>query len=139
MFLGLLFQSTLPVRGATHLLPWGLRPQRHFNPRSPYGERLVLLLPRLKNLRISIHAPRTGSDCHDRSTASRHLYFNPRSPYGERPSHIGPSTGQLGFQSTLPVRGATMCARNPIQSESISIHAPRRFLSLPVRGAWIEI
>ena len=57
----LLFQSTLPVRGATK----SLRAQR----RSPY---------------ISIHAPRTGSDFPAPGPRTRWRHFNPRSPYGER-------------------------------------------------------
>ena len=56
---------------------------------------------------ISIHAPRGGSD--QRLRRSRRLpgYFNPRSPWGER-RHLRCSrrTGP-GFQSTLPVGGAT--------------------------------
>ena len=34
------FQSTLPVGGATSELPPGLLHHLHFNPRSPWGERL---------------------------------------------------------------------------------------------------
>ena len=77
------FQSTLPLRGATIVVrPLDItilisihapltgsditKPARqarlqHFNPRSPYGERLVALFHLLCG-----------------------LYFNPRSPYGER-------------------------------------------------------
>ena len=78
------FQSTLPVGGATGA-PYNLRGfQKHFNPRSPWGERLCLTfhlmvisqfqstLPvggatllhadPLPGIKISIHAPRGGSD-----------------------------------------------------------------------------
>ena len=123
------FQSTLPARGAT----WLRRPVRpfcrYFNPRSPHGERQFLrrwkrqrkifqsTLPargatkhpkRADDLgRISIHAPRTGSDrlpppsCRASRRISIHAprtgsdvdcevdvadswNFNPRSPHGER-------------------------------------------------------
>ena len=99
------FQSTLPLRGATTRtsLPWFLV---NFNPRSPYGERLGTLLW-LKSARIfqstlplrgatedelvatveikiSIHAPLTGSDGSVSLAHSYRDYFNPRSPYGER-------------------------------------------------------
>ena len=61
----LLFQSTLPLRGATHrkapLGHW----YNHFNPRSPYGERHFKQLERLNKNMISIHAPLTGSDSND--------------------------------------------------------------------------
>ena len=79
----------------------------HFNPRSPHGERPTLppwkrhesrrfqsTLPArgatladvvpVPQLRISIHAPRTGSDADDKKGLQKHLDFNPRSPHGER-------------------------------------------------------
>ena len=101
------FQSTLPARGAT-----------------------VITLPVIAFCRISIHAPRTGSDAiarvvtrdiiisiHAPRTGSDGfgvgghgvflLNFNPRSPHGERQgvSSIRQERGK--FQSTLPARGAT--------------------------------
>ena len=63
--------------------------------------------------RISIHAPRVGSDPDDIKTARRaHKYFNPRSPCGERPVPVG----------LVSVRGI------------ISIHAPRVGSDPPVDG-----
>ncbi len=55
------FQSTLPARGATRV---GIKPGR-------CGQ-------------ISIHAPRTGSDPGERGETAADAYFNPRSPHGER-------------------------------------------------------
>ena len=58
---------------------------RHFNPRSPCGERR--LPPRYSGCckRISIHAPRVGSDVFcSQSPGLVPLDFNPRSPCGER-------------------------------------------------------
>ena len=106
-----LFQSTLPVRGATVPLGCGGKVGRNFNPRSPCGERQG-------------HGQTNGIQ-ND---------FNPRSPCGERPAGIvfveevfsisihAPRAGsdladvqnyhQLAqFQSTLPVRGATAIFR----------------------------
>ena len=80
------FQSTLPVGGATlqrnicgvghqnfnPRSPWGERPtgltalrmhQPDFNPRSPWGERRQGKRRQDVEHRISIHAPRGGSDC----------------------------------------------------------------------------
>ena len=74
------FQSTLPVRGATHT-----------------ALRLYFCF------RISIHAPRAGSDDERRRRGLR-LHR---------------------FQSTLPVRGATPCAKDCPDRSAISIHAPR--------------
>ena len=104
----ILFQSTLPVRGATR-------------PHDLDDAEMV----------ISIHAPRAGSDvCAGRLSGLRR-HFNPRSPCGERlfivfPYHLMPS-----FQSTLPVRGAT--CQPPRHPRGAS-----RFQStLPVRGATV--
>ena len=55
------FQSTLPARGATDFDdPFDM--VEHFNPRSPHGERRLADVVPAPQLRISIHAPRTGSD-----------------------------------------------------------------------------
>ena len=57
-----LFQSTLPVWGATGCR-WRFSSSAHnFNPRSPCGERLGFPRPGLPADEISIHAPRVGSD-----------------------------------------------------------------------------
>ena len=52
---------------------------------------------------ISIHAPREGSDKGDK----------------------GDTGAQGPFLSTLPARGATLCAHGVVAHEAISIHAPR--------------
>ncbi len=83
-----LFQSTLPVWGATRLS--------------------VLLLPFRD---ISIHAPRVGSDLNGWRLVCLFLDFNPRSPCGERPAARLRSSIRASFQSTLPVWGATKARR----------------------------
>ena len=102
----------------------------HFNPRSLYGERLLSLLIALpvfifqstlpvrgatspysvekRIISISIHAPCTGSDPIATRRVSPYLYFNPRSLYGERLGTTGQKAEETPFQSTLPVRGATL-------------------------------
>ena len=80
---------------------------RHFNPRSPCGERLradgtVTLFGK-----ISIHAPHAGSDPPGPDIRGRGAHFNPRSPCGERPRRILKQDILSRFQSTLPVWGAT--------------------------------
>ncbi len=102
------FQSTLPVRGATDSR-----------------------LGRDGGHKISIHAPRAGSDGIPRSCSppdsrfqstlpvrgatmtptprpSTPKNFNPRSPCGERLTIQYIGNGRDAFQSTLPVRGATI-------------------------------
>ena len=120
----LVFQSTLPVWGATetdHRSGRGVQISIHaprvgsdttpapagrrypdFNPRSPCGER---------------HTGPPGASCTDN--------FNPRSPCGERPTARSMTCSPPRFQSTLPVWGAT-CASAPVPVIIvISIHAPR--------------
>ena len=67
----LLFQSTLPARGATH---WAARAgctPDDFNPRSPHGERPPGVRGSRETVPISIHAPRTGSDRERPKTATK--------------------------------------------------------------------
>ena len=80
------------------------QPYPDFNPRSPRGERRIFLGRKWAPGRISIHAPREGSDKSGRNIC----------------------TGRSRFQSTLPARGATRvhCALW-VWRRKISIHAPR--------------
>ena len=95
------FQSTLPMRGAT--APCDI-------PQSQAG--------------ISIHAPHAGSD-HTQMVMWAYPYdFNPRSPCGERPGSVCCCPHTQRFQSTLPMRGATLPLTAFRKAFSISIHAP---------------
>ena len=100
------FQSTLPARGATSGSSGRNPAQGYFNPRSPRGERrkqlknatkkekISIHAPRegsdritmrvRKGFHISIHAPREGSDARGVQAACTSGHFNPRSPRGER-------------------------------------------------------
>jgi hypothetical protein len=61
---------------------------------------------------VSIHAPRVGSDgLQPAPYPVNNPGFNPRSPCGERQTPIQMCFKCVGFQSTLPVWGAT-CRRN---------------------------
>ena len=101
------FQSTLPVWGATaRRMRQGMRREVSIHAprvgsdtacRSKTGRRFV----------VSIHAPRVGSDGGTSRGWRRVEGFNPRSPCGERQNRIGEDEGELQFQSTLPVWGAT--------------------------------
>ena len=59
------------------------------------------------------------------SPAMARRYFNPRSPCGERLPVLILGESGSGFQSTLPVWGATMQVERRSSKASISIHAPR--------------
>ena len=119
------FQSTLPVGGATPKHQSMPMYPNHFNPRSPWGERLLpkisVTMPKNFNPRspwgerpnvpdylavlttISIHAPRGGSDTGVIKNLHLNSNFNPRSPWGER--HFDNCRQSLDYD--------------------ISIHAPR--------------
>ena len=120
------FQSTLPVWGATRTTAITRMRPLNFNPRSPCGER-----------------PYGAS-----GMRSRESNFNPRSPCGERLFGEKYFSIAQKFQSTLPVWGATSAiaetARSdrhfnprspcgerrsahipPALGQPISIHAPR--------------
>ena len=122
------FQSTRPMRGATVIYvcrsmcgvtyfnpraPCGARPPwtlttpciaPYFNPRAPCGARLegrVSIKHQAWN--ISIHAPHAGRD----NTLLSEMKRN-----------------KEGFQSTRPMRGATILSRTIGKILVISIHAP---------------
>ena len=61
------FQSTLPGRGATSAHLSDIANAVGFNPRSPGGERLIDDKPVIKDAKVSIHAPRAGSDLLEQS------------------------------------------------------------------------
>ena len=89
------FQSTLPVGGATPSATAVIADAAGFNPRSPWGERHPGGVGHAWFRRVSIHAPRGGSD--------------PRS------ATVSMSTST--FQSTLPVGGATLSLCTPFLVE----------------------
>ena len=119
-----MFQSTRPVRGATSSLMCRSPSQKvsihapragrdgvwrsengfcnGFNPRAPCGARLVLV-----------------GEC--RSCCR----FNPRAPCGARLPALNSSDLEKVFQSTRPVRGATLGEVVLPRKSRVSIHAPR--------------
>ncbi len=142
------FQPTLPARGATRMLNNQIARTFDFNPRSPHGERRAhssaqqqgtgVFQPTLPArgatrvarkadvaVRISTHAPRTGSDDGRGGSRGGQGYFNPRSPHGERPHSFLLSASRRLFQPTLPARGATIHVTRWDMPILISTHAPR--------------
>ena len=97
----------------------------YFNPRSPHGERQKNVMGWFENNAISIHAPRTGSDWQMEVGYPTIGNFNPRSPHGERRTESCMETALHLFQSTLPARGATFRPEPVAPTQDISIHAPR--------------
>ena len=99
----MLFQSTLPLRGATRV----------------HVRDAVLDLDV-----ISIHTPLAGSDVMTGRLTYAWLDFNPHSPCGERHENTTPPPTEEEFQSTLPLRGATMPKFFVWDRLRISIHTP---------------
>ena len=113
------FQSTLPVWGATQTINGdGGRPI-DFNPRSPCGERLSCLHAGILVSRISIHAPRVGSDGGFFLPPPWLIIFQSTLPvWGATIVSSYDSVFILVFQSTLPVWGATRAAM-PLPQSSL--------------------
>ena len=125
-----LFQSTLPLRGAT-VFPGQKVIKKKFQSTLPLRGATRLFGFRRTTHLISIHAPLTGSDLTIPWYLRGDMDFNPRSPYGERRGREPPPVVSVGFQSTLPLRGATTVWR--------ACPIPMRFQStLPLRGATLE-
>ena len=146
---GMEFQSTLPVGGATRRCHRRKPGRPDFNPRSPWGERQVVPVTENERVRISIHAPRGGSDLPrcvflfqeqefqstlpvggatrqvDRSPRNR-KDFNPRSPWGERRGDA-PFLPRLApyFNPRSPWGERLRQVHRACPKLSISIHAPR--------------
>ena len=99
------FQSTLPARGATDVLPVG----------PPFRD-------------VSIHAPRAGSDSMCHPVMDPPKGFNPRSPRGERQRTLDKEAISDEFQSTLPARGATSVKLDDLERKAFQS-------TLPARGA----
>ena len=97
---------------------------RHFNPRSPHGERQWCSprFPRAYN--FNPRSPHGERHVRTALPGTSHD-FNPRSPHGERPPFAAINPPTIGFQSTLPARGATRRNARAQVVPDISIHAPR--------------
>ena len=98
----LIFQSTLPVGGATA------------------SQRPGWFWPL-----ISIHAPRGGSDKSVSEFVARLFYFNPRSPWGERPLDSTISCPKIPISIHAPRGGSDLTWVHWKEFMGISIHAPR--------------
>ena len=78
------FQSTLPARGATSLTIQTARPDAISIHAPRTGSDCRGLFIGMRTQDISIHAPRTGSDPLETFAGAKGFHFNPRSPHGER-------------------------------------------------------
>ena len=149
-----IFQSTLPVRGATILILLAVVIVfiSIHAPRAGSDEDCNMKCKQCK--RISIHAPRAGSDQVGFEYPLIPSYFNPRSPCGERRGYQPAFDGTADISIHAPRAGSDYVFPGWKISRKISIHAPRagsdglsgqivisyyEFQStLPVRGATLS-
>ena len=139
------FQSTLPMRGATG---WNGRGQAAstISIHTPHAGSDSLSAPAKAVKIISIHTPHAGSDLGDAGGGRRPIIsihtphagsdsqrqagtvfagnFNPHSPCGERLIFHLWHGSVFVFQSTLPMRGATITGIKTSLAMKISIHTP---------------
>ena len=140
------FQSTHPLRGATLLQVRRHDPAQGFQSTHPLRGATAGQIGFYGIISISIHAPLAGCDARpaiggQKGGISIHaplagcdhqlfqrfqgcLYFNPRTPCGVRPFWTTSAAHRNTFQSTHPLRGATIGFFLYLHSYRISIHAP---------------
>ena len=121
------FQSTLPVWGAT-VIPYldtlaipeiSIHAPRVGSDVNPFAFSCFFFA-------ISIHAPRVGSDDADSADLTHITGISIHAPrVGSDPYLDTLATPANTFQSTLPVWGATLPACTVYRKGAISIHAPR--------------
>ena len=119
------FQSTYPVRGATTFAEIDAAVHAGFQSTYPVRGATEWLRCRRRCAPISIHVPRAGCDDCRVNTAFSISDFNPRTPCGVRRNVRDVIRDEIGFQSTYPVRGATIGRSTAGTGAHISIHVPR--------------
>ncbi len=143
------FQSTLPVKGATGAdINWDAADDISIH--APREGSDIAHPTKTPIMNISIHAPREGSDVAQQSIRHEQTISIHAPREGSDPMRYWPKNNAELFQSTLPVKGATRHAAINGKMGGISIHAPREgsdvfnimysdFLAfqstLPVKGA----
>ena len=121
----LAFQSTLPARGATPPTPQNIFVRRFQSTLPARGATENFSRFMQTRIKISIHAPRTGSDRSGASSSPHAIYFNPRSPHGER-HLVMAKRGLDGIISIhAPRTGSDAIPSVTGGERKISIHAPR--------------
>ena len=140
------FQSTLPARGATSMSAYIFKQtmisihaprtgsddrrghkhhrQRHFNPRSPHGERRRSLCRTGWSRTFQSTLPARGATPAGRQPGKEQKFQSTLPARGATRRHGGDGE-QVPFQSTLPARGATHPRHAGHRAPAISIHAPR--------------
>ena len=125
------------MRGATARIP-ETKINCSISIHAPHAGRDRLLTAKTKSAAISIHAPHAGRDGTSAIGLPSYGHFNPRAPCGARPVQQAPPAARYNrFQSTRPMRGATVTRVVTLVTIVISIHAPHagRDKTAPCRWA----
>ena len=125
-----IFQSALPLRGATSSRP--VRGTSYIFQSALPLRGATRESPRCTCCRgISIRAPLAGSDVESGFRFRSRDDFNPRSPCGERHRFFGSCEDIVIFQSALPLRGATatFCSINLLSAKCCIFKDRRRKFS----------
>ena len=93
--------------GSDSLPNLAITPLGDFNPRSPDGERLLKVDKKENNSKISIHAPRMGSDVSPMAYSTASERFQSTLPGWGATKALATADVANSFQSTLPGWGAT--------------------------------
>ena len=120
-----LFQSTLPVRGATQWRGNGDVHSNRFQSTLPVRGATQRIDQPESHTYISIHAPRAGSDDCPQFDDGRAQYFNPRSPCGERRGWVRVPDSRRNFNPRSPCGERRWFMDMESHNCIISIHAPR--------------
>ena len=112
-----------PLAGSDKWHPVDCPTHSHFNPRSPCGERLLLVSPLSYISSFQSTLPLRGATSRSRHTSSG-TGFQSTLPLRGATAGANASVVVNQFQSTLPLRGATAAVRPGRRGADISIHAP---------------
>ena len=129
-----LFQSTLPLRGATNSSSFKMDVVRYFNPRSPCGERLAQAFLGVNTFLFQSTLPLRGATGRQQDCGAGGLISIHAPLAGSDPNVLAITTNYMIFQSTLPLRGATLRLPFWKNEPQISIHAP--LAGSDGTGAW---
>ena len=123
------FQSTHPLRGATCLAKLKDKTDE-ISIHAPLAGCDLIARPAHHVRLISIHAPLAGRDPVELIAGLHDGNFNPRAPCGARPCRRHAQVGAKIFQSTRPLRGATLNSRR--KEKAMKFQSTR-----PLRGATV--
>ena len=116
------FQSTPPIRVATRQIDVAMSSLK-FQSTPPIRVATSVDGISVQVSQISIHATHTGGDRERHVHTNVEFDFNPRHPYGWRLSLFWASRLFSTFQSTPPIRVATVRRDRDASRQTISIHA----------------